>query len=443
LQAPGARVTGPLARVVARSTTARSPALNRDRSRGRTVQRQDPVGAAATATSGSNTVTTPLGPVTPTTYADLASVERLLTMLLEKDANQLSEADPARVTATDLITQARSAEPFLLSKGDAPLDQPAIDQANLWWQAFQAAGKGVSDTLKAAAVAAHDAQDKSWGDTSDALLTIPDSVADIQRAAFIKKDDDTLEKIQKVTGASLQAISAILDARTMSNFMLTKLTSEPGLPGGAFEESIIEGAEPYLEAAHAALAAVELVESTIRFLNPEGATDIDKQMAQANAALEAAPAAAGLLAVTGYVPGMGLYAVYISQMVSVVKAVNQFVTDYVRENGHTMNTVYLSSGELEKVDWSVEPGGKEGYDFMVLVMKAGSYTDIPKSMPDAVDEAIMGGRNALAAGTGVEVPTQSNWIFWKKLNPDKIRQWLFNGRRYIWNMFYGSVTPPG
>jgi hypothetical protein len=407
------------------------------------VQRQDPVGAAATATSGSITITTPLGAVTPTTYADLASVERLLTMLLEKDANQLSEADPARVTATDLITQARSAEPFLLSKGDAPLDQPAIDQANLWWQAFQAAGKAVSDTLKAAAVAAHDAQDKSWGDTSDALLTIPDSVADIQRAAFIKKDDETLEKIQKVTGASLQAISAILDARTMSNFMLTKLTSEPGLPGGAFEESIIEGAEPYLEAAHAALAAVELVESTIRFLNPEGATDIDKQMAQANAALEAAPAAAGLLAVTGYVPGMGLYAVYISQMVSVVKAVNQFVTDYVRENGHTLNTVYLSSGELEKVDWSVEPGGKEGYDFMVLVMKAGNYTDIPKSMPDAVDEAIMGGRNALAAGTGVEVPTQSNWIFWKKLNPDKIRQWLFNGRRYIWNMFYGSVTPPG
>jgi hypothetical protein len=407
------------------------------------VQRQDPVGAAATATSGSITITTPLGAVTPTTYADLASVERLLTMLLEKDANQLSEADPARVTATDLITQARSAEPFLLSKGDAPLDQPAIDQANLWWQAFQAAGKAVSDTLKAAAVAAHDAQDKSWGDTSDALLTIPDSVADIQRAAFIKKDDETLEKIQKVTGASLQAISAILDARTMSNFMLTKLTSEAGLPGGAFEESIIEGAEPYLEAAHAALAAVELVESTIRFLNPEGATDIDKQMAQANAALDAAPAAAGLLAVTGYVPGMGLYAVYISQMISVVKAVNQFVTDYVRENGHTLNTVYLSSGELEKVDWSVEPGGKEGYDFMVLVMKAGNYTDIPKSMPDAVDEAIMGGRNALAAGTGVEVPTQSNWIFWKKLNPDKIRQWLFNGRQYIWNMFYGSATPPG
>lgn len=436
-------MTGPLARVVARSTTARPPALNRNHSRDRTVQRQDPVGAAATATTGSITITTPLGAVTPTTYADLASVERLLTMQLEKDANQLSEGDPARATATDLIAQARSAEPFLLSKADAPLDQPAIDQANLWWQAFQAAGKGVSDAIKAAAVAAHDLEDKGWGDTSDALATIPDSVADIQRAAFIKKDDDTLEKIQKVVGVSLQAISAILDARTMNNFMLTKLTAEEGLPGGAFEHSVIEAAEPYLEAAHAALAAVELVESSIRFLNPEGATDIDKQMAQANAALDAAPAAAGLLAVTGYVPGMGLYAVYISQMVNVVKAVNQFVTDYVRENGHTMNTVYLSSGELDKVDWSAEPGGKETYNFMLTVMQAGNYTDISKSIPEAVDEMLMGSREQLAAGTGEEVPTQSKWLFWKKLNPDKIRQWLFDNRRNIWNMLYGSVTPPG
>jgi len=411
------------------------------------VQRQAPVGPAATATSGSITITTPLGPATPTTYADLASVERVLTLQLEQDANQLSDGDPARVTATDLVTQARSAEPFLLSKGDAPLDQPAIDQANLWWQAFQAAGKGVSDAIKAAARADHELEDKGWGDTSDALATIPDSVADIQRAAFIKKDDDTLEKIQKVVGASLQAISAILEARTMSNFMLTKLTAEEGLPGGAFEHSIVEAAEPYLEAAHAALAAVELVESSIKFLNPEGATDIDKQMAQANAALDAAPAAAGLLAVTGYVPGMGLYAVYISQMVNVVKAVNQFVADYVRENGHTMNTVYLSSGELDKVDWSVEPGGSAGglevYNFMVTVMRAGSYTDIAKSIPDAVDELLMGSREQLAAGAGEEVPTQSKWIFWKKLNPDKIRQWLFNNRQSIWNMLYGSVTPPG
>jgi hypothetical protein len=106
-----------------------------------------------------------------------------------------------------------------------------------------------------------------------------------------------------------------------------------------------------------------------------------------------------------------------------------------------LNQLEIAQGNLNDVDWSVEPGGRAAFDFMVLVMHAEGYYEIPSAIPGAVDELITDSEDEFSKGTGEEVPTKGFW-FWKHTNPNKIRQWLFNHRQAVWAMLYGSVTPP-
>ena len=64
---------------------------------------------------------------------------------------------------------------------------------------------------------------------------------------------------------------------------------------------------------------------------------------------------------------------------------------------------------------------------MVLVMHAGSSTDIPTPVPEAVDKLIVDSGEEFEKGTGEDVPTKGFW-FWKHTNPDKIKYWLMKNR---------------
>ena len=112
-----------------------------------------------------------------------------------------------------------------------------------------------------------------------------------------------------------------------------------------------------------------------------------------------------------------------------------------REHAHEFNQLFIAEGDLNSVVWSAEPGGRETFNFMVLVMHAGSSTDIPTPVPEAVDKLIVDSGEEFEKGTGEDVPTKGFW-FWKHSDPDKIKYWLMKNRKSIWAMLYGSISPP-
>lgn len=386
------------------------------------VQRQ---GAATDAPAPGATVA--LGGLTLTTYSALLSAERVFSSQLTEDAGQLPADEPARKAAEELVAQARSTESFLQGKGDAPLDQTAADQAGLWYRDFVTARKNVDAAGKAAARADLARTDKELEEAQDRLEQMPEDMADLQRAAFLKKDDALLEKVQHCVGNALLAASAVLDARTKANFMLTKLTAEE-----SHLTELIEHYEPLIEAAHKVMASWEILKGSLEFLHPEGATQLDEETSRANAALDVAVAG------TSLIPGMGLYSAYAAILVGVAQKCFEFVTNLVREQAHVLNQLALEQGKLDEVDWSAEPGGREAYTFMVKVMQAGSPDDIPSEIPESLDTLMVDRDESMEKGTGEELPTKGFW-FWKHTNKGKMRLWLFHNRQSVWGMLYGSV----
>lgn len=398
-------------------------------------------GGAGGGAGGTVAVSTALGTYNASTYAQLELAERLLTAQLETEAQQLTDGDPVRTKAESLIVEARSLEPFLQSKADAPLDQTAVDQAHLWYDELTEATTSIRNTVAAAVREAAERNNTELQDAADQLQQVQDKSADTQRLARIAKKDELLEQIQQYIGGALTAATALLDAKEKSEFMLTKLTGELP-PGETTLGEAIEHYAPYVEAAHLASAGLEAMQASAKLMWPEGATEIDQQCTKANAALDLVPAATSILPqLVDFIPGLGLYTAYATILVKFAQAAITFALSLQREKAHDFNQMAISMGDLNSVDWSAEPGGREAFDFMVKVMHTDNWTEIQQPIPEAVNELFTSGEEQFSKGTGEEVPTKGFW-FWKGTNPKKIRQWLFNNRQNVWNMLYGATSVP-
>jgi hypothetical protein len=87
-----------------------------------------------------------------------------------------------------------------------------------------------------------------------------------------------------------------------------------------------------------------------------------------------------------------------------------------------------------------EPGGQKMFDLMVAVMHADDVKGVPAISGDVADY-FYEQREKLEVGAEEEVPT-SGVLFWKKLDSDSARSWLFYHRRQVWAMLYGSMVVP-
>jgi hypothetical protein len=87
-----------------------------------------------------------------------------------------------------------------------------------------------------------------------------------------------------------------------------------------------------------------------------------------------------------------------------------------------------------------EPGGQKMFDLMVEVMQAKDARGVPEIGGD-VAEYFYKHREKLEAGAEEAVPTSGSW-FWKSLDQESTRTWLFSHRKQVWAMFYGSMEVP-
>ena len=133
-----------------------------------------------------------------TTYDSLLALGRMASDQLMKDAADLPQGEPSRTEAEDLVKQLKGWEPTLQAQGKAPLDQPTVNQAKVWQQAFTRARQDM------ASFKAYKARQqlRSAAENADkarkTVEQIPPKMADYQRGAFLAKNHAALEKLTTV-----------------------------------------------------------------------------------------------------------------------------------------------------------------------------------------------------------------------------------------------------
>jgi hypothetical protein len=373
-----------------------------------------------------------MGPVTVTTFDGLLAASRLLKSQLTTEAAEVPIGEPSRTAADDLVKQEQGWEPFLQSKGSNPLDEAAVNQATVWYQAFVDARQNLEKYKKAKARADMENAAAEADQARATVEDIPDQLADYQRGAFLARDEKLLEKLTNTLGKALQVSSALLEIHEKCMEMVGWLSNET-----SHVDELVEKFGPMAEFAHKVVAAYEGLSSALTILRGgEGATEVDQATSKASAGLGLAGAAGSLIGMAS------AYMVYFGALISVGQACLKVVGAIIREHAHEFNKLFIAEGDLDSVNWNAEPGGREAFNFMVLVMHAGSSAEIPTPVPEAIDKLIVESEEEFKAGTGEEVPTKGFW-FWKRTNPDKVKYWLMKNRNSVWAMLYGSISPPG
>ena len=100
------------------------------------------------------------------------------------------------------------------------------------------------------------------------------------------------------------------------------------------------------------------------------------------------------------------------------------------------NHTFMQTGDLDYVNWDLEPGGRPMFVFMRDVMRARAVTDI-KSIPDDVSKYFSKHSKDFDAGTPKRRGMQIHYADFT----DK-REWVFRFRDDIWGMLYGSMGHP-
>ncbi len=389
------------------------------------VQRQEPEPAAAAA------ATAQLGPFTVTTYAQLVSVARVAAADLKSEAKDVPAGETVRVDAEKLADDWQGWESFLVGQGDAALSEAAASQAKLWYGEYEKARDELDKYQKRKAAEELEALESKMADAQAQIDALPAKFDDLMRAAFLNQKTDILSQINNVFSTALDCSLAIVELRDQ----VTQAVNILGTSSSRASE-LISKYQPMAGALNKVMAGYSAIKSAISLLSGgSGPTELDKSFDKVSTLTGAVSAAGTLL---GASAAFTLYAnLYLVPVATKLIGIAQKI---VREHNHLLNRLSMEEGDLDSVDWSVEPGGREMYEFMTNVMKAADSTGVPDPIPKTIGSYFVDNKDNLEAGAGVELPTKGFW-FWEKVDPKKIKYWVFKNRQSLWMMFYGSHKP--
>jgi hypothetical protein len=372
-----------------------------------------------------------MGPVSLTTFDQLLAVGRLLKHQLTIESAEVPVGEPSRTVAEELVKQAEGWEPYLKGRDGDTLDQAAVNQATIWFLDFSKA-RGDLENSKRVKARADMMKASAEADRARELVsTIPSELAELQRSAFLQKRHEVLEHTVETIGRAFLVGSALLEIHEKCMEMVGWLSKEI-----SHVDEIIEKFAPMIEIGHKLVASLEFLSSSLTMLHGgEGSTEIDKAASKASAGLSLASAAGSLTGIAA------AYMIYFGAVLSVGQACIKLVGTIMREHQHEFNKLAFEEGDLSRVNWEAEPGGRETFDFMVRVMHANSSMEIPTPIPKSIDELLVESEKEFEAGTGSEVPTTGFW-FWKHSDPEKVKYWLLRNREKVWAMLYGGISTP-
>ena len=139
--------------------------------------------------------------------------------------------------------------------------------------------------------------------------------------------------------------------------------------------------------------------------------------------------------------GFSLYGnLYIGPMTEAIAGLLARLEDL---NSKGSNRDYIQAGRPEMVNWSLEPGGRPMFDFMMVLMQAGSPPTCPsRRRPSTPTSSTTRTTSAPASASGAErLPTEGA-LFWEETDKAKIKSWCFRNRKHLWGMLYGAAEIP-
>jgi hypothetical protein len=408
-----------------------------NRAVGQIVARQPTAPAPSTAP----TEPFELGGYTIATYGDAAVVLRAWVAILGDDAKELTDGGlPVPPTVGKVTERGQAYVKVLEGGGTEPLDRGNADDMRAyyasWVEAVNAARGVQADEVarraRAAAAELVEVQAKL-----DAMVPI---LRDTQRAKFRSGDEDgllaTADAIANVLDTSLVTKSAIDQAIEFASDMrqLVGTGAGKGLMNLAGKTQVVLNVLEKIDKAWAvfqlARAAVDLVTG--------GKTEAEGGRKAVGAMATTISAGGTLL---GASTGFTLYSnLYIGPMTAACLSMLAKVEDLISKGD---NRTAMQLGRFDWVNWSLEPGGRPMFDFMLALMHAESADAVP--MPSgAVKDYLVDQEDDVNAGVGhkgEDLPTEGHW-FWRSTDDSKLKGWAFRNRANLWGMLYGAAEVP-
>jgi hypothetical protein len=403
------------------------------------------------------------------TYADAANfvTPRLARVVTERTsvAQDGVGEPPALATAQ---REGQHMQEITRAGGQAELDEATFEQVSSW---FDQANSAISlGELARSDVAV--AKLRQFREAAQAIAQkvedLRDKLADAQRDAYAKeKDKSRLSKLLDASGKLLHAGLALHAAAeageeeersllTAARVAAAQAGPNVGRVDAAFELPEAGKLAPFLEKVHLAMDAIEIAKATAEFLS-EGTSEAATASKKTGAAVSGAAAATTASASVLGLAGAG------ASLVAVVNGTALMMNNYLvplteaclkaeaklEDVGKDINKDLIEEGLYDKVNWSLEPGGRPVFDFMMKVMAAASADEVPKPVPPEVAKYFVAHREEIGAGAADqtkdekdenEPPTSGFW-FWRHVEEGRIEEWVLTHRVNLWSIFYGSAKP--
>ncbi len=274
---------------------------------------------------------------------------------------------------------------------------------------------------------------------------------DLQRSAFRKGSEDTLSDVANTFALYLDSALVAKDwletaTTTMKDvkFLGTTLRAQKAMHDIpiSWEDTMVQSRNSrvvkFLDAAdklNKALATFQLLSGALDLLGGQK-TKSDIGSKGVSYATTIASAGGTLLGASAF---FSLYNnFYIGPMVGKILSQLEVLKDMLStEQNHPL----IQMGYLDIVNWDIEPGGREMFDYMMKVMKAKNALEVPAPKGDVLEYFDDNEDDFNAGAMGEEnLPTEG--LIFSSVDGAKAKYWVFDHRKDVWGMLYGSMPVP-
>jgi hypothetical protein len=328
--------------------------------------------------------------------------------------------------------------------GTEPITEGIVLDARTWLRAYIGA-MNAAEAAKGSEAARRlrSAEESSRVAQTNLEETVIPQLRERQRSSFRSEDDSELLQVADTIGTALDTLmnlkEVMLEIRREADVLENMRNFAAGhtglIPSANSYAPIVVG---ILDRLNQIYAGVQLLMAGFDII--AGGHRTDSAAARSGvSALATTYSAGGTL--LGASAGVSMYAnFYVAPMTSACLDALARLEDTI---SRTTNRDWIGIGEYGSVNWSIEPGGRPMFDFMLQAMQARSSSDIPTPVPSAVESYLMDHRDSFDSGIGSHrgaMPT-TGWIF-KDLDQAQVASWVFINRSNLWGMLYGAATPP-
>jgi hypothetical protein len=379
------------------------------------------------------------------TYADLdrwyaARVARLQG----QREDLLSGGLPSPVAVQKAIASGQAAAAACREDPSGPLDGIRAIGAQAWFDGDFQRANNEAEAARGRATAHRLAELHGALSRADRTIScdVVDRLRDAQQSAFMASNDSALLSIADTIATALDTALTLKDgivqaAKTQKelvyivNYALMHQGHAPPLNTHAWVGKVASA----LEVADKAWAGIQLVRAGLELAG--GAKTASAEAQSGVKAMGTVITAGGTL--LGVSAGMTVYAnFYIGPAVDACLNALKGLENVARK----INRTNLEAGLYDAVNWNLEPGGREMFDFMRVVMRADGPGGVPSPIPATVASYVVDQSESLAAGSKSEEIQTTGYLFWKKLDQKSAPSWIYRNRANLWGMFYGSLPIP-